>query len=260
MRDSSLRVLRTVANGIGSSLPQAVLLRMERFAATHQGKGVVVGHCDQEVKQCAELLGRVPRTVLDVGGNRGEYAAAVRQCFPECSIHVFEPSPECATQLRCRFDGDLSVVIHEVAVSDEAGERVLWTVEAGSALASLTRRRLEHVGLSMDQSSIVRSIRLDDLVQSGALVHVDWIKIDVEGHELAVLQGARSLLGSVSLVQFEFGGCNIDTRSFFRDYWYLFTDLGFRLFRLTARRPVPVWRYEEILEHFRTTNYVAVRK
>lgn len=256
---TSHRILSLMAQKVGSALPQQVLLRVEKLAAAHQGKGVGMGSCDSEVEQCANLLSAPPRVVLDVGGNRGDYSAAVRARFPHCEIHIFEPAPECATDLRRRFSGDAHIAVHEVALSNKTGEGTLWTDKPGSGLASLTRRKLEHFGLSMDQSRAVRTSRLDELASACSLDRVDWIKIDVEGHELAVLDGASTSLALVSLVQFEFGGCNIDTRTFFRDYWYLFTDLGFRLYRLTPWRPVPIQHYDEILEHFRTTNYVAVR-
>ena len=259
MTRSSRRILSSMAHKVGSALPQQVLLRVEKLAAALQGKGVGMGSCDSEVEQCANLLSAPPRVLLDVGGNRGDYSAAVRARFPHCEIHIFEPAPECATDLRRRFSGDAHIAVHEVALSNETGEGTLWTDKPGSLLASLTRRKLEHFGLSMDQSRAVQTSRLDELASACSLECVDWMKIDVEGHELAVLDGASTSLASVSLVQFEFGGCNIDTRTFFRDYWYLFSGLGFRLYRLAPWRPVLIEHYDEILEHFRTTNYVAVR-
>jgi len=239
-----------------------MLMRTERLAAALQGKGVVrvgSGSCDHEVEQCAQLLGYAPRVVVDVGGNRGDYSAAIRSRFANCEVHIFEPAPECTCELRDRFSGDRHIRVHEMALSNDNGEATLWTNKPGSGLASLTRRNLQHFGLTMDQSRVVRTSRLDDVMGDLAIGQIDWMKLDVEGHELAVLAGASTALASVSLVQFEFGGCNIDTRTFFRDYWYLFTDLGFQLYRLAPRTPVKVQHYEEMLEHFRTTNYVAVR-
>lgn len=53
----------------------------------------------------------------------------------------------------------------------------------------------------------------------------------VEGHELDVLAGAEEALKSVQLVQFEFGGCNIDTRTYFQDFFYFFQQHGFAIHR-----------------------------
>ena len=49
---------------------------------------------------------------------------------------------------------------------------------------------------------------------------IDFFKIDVEGHEMDVLKGIGDKISNIKLIQFEFGGCNIDTRCFFQDFWY----------------------------------------
>lgn len=87
----------------------------------------------------------------------------------------------------------------------------------------------------------------------------DLLKIDVEGHELDVLAGASDVLHSVSVVQFEFGGCNIDTRTYFQDFFYFFTRAGFNLFRLGPKGLDRIAAYSEAEESFQTTNYFAVR-
>jgi methyltransferase, FkbM family len=90
-------------------------------------------------------------------------------------------------------------------------------------------------------------------------IRPNLLKLDVEGHELSVLEGAYSMLRSVEVVQFEFGGCNIDSRTFFQDYYYLLKDQGFCIFRLGPRGLIPVKRYSEVDEAFTTTNYLALR-
>ncbi len=84
--------------------------------------------------------------------------------------------------------------------------------------------------------------------------------MDVEGHEFDLLLGAVETIKSVQLVQFEFGGSNIDTRTFFQDFWYFFQELDFEIYRLGPARSFLIRSYSERDESFRATNYVAVRK
>jgi len=64
---------------------------------------------------------------------------------------------------------------------------------------------------------------------------------------------------SIDLVAFEFGGCNIDTRTFFQDFWYFFREVHFRIFRITPSGYLyPIESYKEIYEQFRTTNFIAI--
>jgi len=97
-------------------------------------------------------------------------------------------------------------------------------------------------------------------VEERGIARIDLLKIDVEGHELDVLRGSRRALerGIVKLIQFEFGGCNLDTRTTFQDFFYLFRDVGFQVgvVQPTGRLQ---WlaNYDEMLEQYRTTNFVA---
>ena len=56
---------------------------------------------------------------------------------------------------------------------------------------------------------------------------IDYVKIDVEGHELDVLEGFGDLINKIKLIQFEFGGCNIDTRTFFKIFGIFFKKKNF---------------------------------
>jgi hypothetical protein len=101
---------------------------------------------------------------------------------------------------------------------------------------------------------------LDEYCRENNVATVDLLKLDVEGHELAVLNGGRELLdrGAIDFIQFEFGGCNIDSRTYFRDFHSLLAP-RFHLYRILARGLWPIDRYDESLEAFGTTNYLAIR-
>jgi len=86
------------------------------------------------------------------------------------------------------------------------------------------------------------------------------VKLDIEGHELAALKGFGRALNVTRALQFEFGGCNIDTRTYFQDFWYFFRDQHFDLYRITPFGAERIRRYKERDEFFKTTNYIAVRR
>ena len=102
---------------------------------------------------------------------------------------------------------------------------------------------------------------LDRITQQEQVDQIDLLKIDVEGHELAVLQGARDLLnrGAIGAVQFEFGSRNLASRSYLRDFVELL-GADYKLFRVTPRGVTPI-QYEPSAEIFlEETNYAAIRR
>ena len=68
--------------------------------------------------------------------------------------------------------------------------------------------------------------------------------------------------GKVRVASFEFGGCNIDSRTFFQDFFYFFRENGMdRIFRITPSGYLyPIADYKEMDEQFRATNFVVMRK
>ena len=114
----------------------------------------------------------------------------------------------------------------------------------------------------MDDIEEINTTTLDEYVSINKIGEIDLLKIDVEGHELDVLNGAHKCLqeNKIGCIQFEFGGCNIDTRTFFQDFWYLLVEKhGFLIFRITPLGTKPVKTYSELDEIFLTTNFFAVK-
>ena len=236
----------------------SLLSRIEHRAALWQGKGYGSETLKQEVSLAASLLKAKPRLALDVGANIGEYTIALQGRFPGLEIHMFEPASVNFDTLTNRFSSDPSVTINRVAVSDTAGPAMLFSNQPGSVLGSLTKRNLDHYGVPFECSEEVDMIRLEDYWKSNlGGREIDILKLDVEGHELNALKGLGAALHSTRLVQFEFGGCNIDTRTFFKDFYSFFADNGFRLFRITPFGSEAIERYRETDESFQTTNYIA---
>jgi FkbM family methyltransferase len=241
-----------------AKLPSMLEIDMQHI----QGKGSGAGPIEVEAKIALDFLfrvGIVKPVVLDIGANIGSYSLAVRKFAPYATVFAFEPSSSARKILEERFIGDSSVVCVPLAIGSKNSEETLWSDTPGSGLASLTRRRVEHFDIDFSQSERVSVVTLDSWVNAMNVVP-NLIKMDVEGHELEVLKGSLKTLAQTQVVQFEFGGCNIDTRTFFQDFWYLLTEASFAIYRISAGGPIRVSRYSELDECFRTTNYLAVRE
>ena len=201
--------------------------------------------------------------VFDVGANKGQFLSKllVSTAGLELRCHSFEPSPSTFAILSGKLPEGPRHRLHNLGFGKAAGRLALFSDCEGSGSASLSKRRLDHIGVSFDRSETVEIDTLDRFCERERISQIDLLKIDVEGHELDVLSGAQGLLslGAIKLVAFEFGGCNIDTRTFFQDFFYFFKERGYRLSRITpAGVFVPIAEYTESDEHFRTTNFLAV--
>ncbi len=222
------------------------------------GQGIGSGH---KLRAEQAILRRLnhPAVIFDVGAHYGRFTQAAL-AHAEVAIHAFEPSQSAFAQLSERFAGNTRVVLNNIALGDHPGEQPLYSDEPGSELSSLYPRHIEHHGLHLVQGETSTLETLDDYCQAHAIDRIDLLKLDVEGHELAVLSGGVEMFErrGIAAVAFEFGGCNVDSRTFFRDFWEFFVEHNMNLARVTASGGLhPIPGYQEFLEQFRTTCYVA---
>jgi FkbM family methyltransferase len=242
------------------SLIQRIAASIERRAQKMQGKGAGGHSVEAEVRTALAFLPREGAVVLDIGANKGLWSRAMLREAGDrlATIIAFEPSRHNWSALEAISDPRFSLVRQGVA--DQNGAAELHMDEPGSGLASLSKRNLDHVGLEMREHEIVELTTLDTYVAAHGLTRIDFMKLDIEGHELSALQGAERLLKSraIQALSFEFGGSNIDTRTFFRDFWHLLGSYGFTIWRIVpGGAPVKITSYHERLECFATTNFIA---
>lgn len=231
---------------------------IEEVSLNYQGKGTFgyYGSIEDEVNNCLSLMKINPKNFFDIGANNGEYTKYLIKKIPNLECHIFEPSIKNFEHLKNTFPQQ-NIIINKIGLSNSNKKSKLYADKSGSGLASLTKRRLEHFQIKMDFEEVIELQRFDSYWKDKNTI-LDYIKIDVEGHELDVLEGFGELIHRVRLIQFEFGGCNIDTRTFFQDFWYYFVEKEFLIFRITPSGPKLIKNYSEKDEYFVTTNYIAI--
>jgi FkbM family methyltransferase len=227
------------------------------------GKGSGTGwDMQEEVRAAVTRIHRPQPVVFDVGANVGNWTEGLLQAVPDAKIYMFDPSPGCQAAIRKKnLPG---VTLFSCALGEIPGRAAYYSSSVTDGSASLhvrddtPFRDLNYIIAEVEVSTI------DQVIESQKIDFVDFMKMDVEGHELFALRGARQSLASrkIGALSFEFGCGNINSRTFFRDFWELLTGAGFSIWRITpSGKDVPVRDYYEDTEYFRgATNYVAELK
>lgn len=224
------------------------------------GKGSGVGwDMDEEIAAARSRIHRPDPVVFDIGANVGTWTQGLLGAIPGAKVYMFEPSAQCWPEIQKR--GFATAELVRSAVGETAGKAKLHVSSEFDHSASLHTR-----GDSYCQDNDYREVEIDvttvdDFMAARGIGWVDYVKMDIEGHELFALRGARRALEErkIGAVAFEFGTANVNSHTFFRDFWQFLTGAGFRVSRITpGGRLLPVDQYYEDYEYFRSvSNYVA---
>jgi FkbM family methyltransferase len=206
-----------------------------------------------------------PVTIFDVGANRGGYSLAVEKIFKnlgkKITIYAFEPASITFQSLAKRVANSSQITPVNMGLNNKTAEAILFSNQEASPLASLYPRNLEHLDISLGRQENVHLTTVDEFCGQRGITRIDFLKLDVEGHELSVLEGAQNMLQkrAVSYIQFEFGGTDIDSRTFLRDYFNMLKK-DYQFYYILRNGLVRMLHYEEQDEIFITTNYLAILK
>lgn len=174
--------------------PAMVMIRsVTRKLGINRLLGKCLSGCDYEYRFGSAFQAeiRVGDTVWDIGANVGLYTAIFAECTgPFGRVVAFEPTPACFQELQTKFAGNPQVVLKNIAMGDSDG--ALSMAVENDPLAA-THRIVNGTGAGDNLVSVgVRSA--GSLTAAEPALFPQIVKIDVEGHEGAVLDGFATLL------------------------------------------------------------------
>jgi FkbM family methyltransferase len=193
------------------------LSTLERYLAGIQGKGSGAGWDLQgEARVAASHINRSDAVVFDAGANRGDWSVLLLAALgsTRCRIFLFEPSRR-SQEVLSSLDLPHATLI-TAAVGDKPGVATFYDPgEDASKIASLYPRRDTFPKPLAFVEEMVKVVTIDEVMAEYSIDVLDFLKLDVEGHELAALRGASESLESrrIKALTFEFGSSNLNSRT-----------------------------------------------
>lgn len=143
-----------------------------------------------EFRLLESFLKQRPLFFIDVGANKGQFLYLAERILPSSQIWAFEPLPWFARKLRSLFPG---VRVFNLALSDKKSKATIY-VPAPNGVPDDSLASLAKPAAGSFDTYEVSVTTLDEVVEQNHLGKSCFLKIDVEGHEFAVLQGGAHFI------------------------------------------------------------------
>lgn len=234
-----LRLLNSLVPKYGERSAAICGYTMRLDLAEHIQRMIFLGCYEAKGTALVTAWLRPGMTVVDVGANVGYYTAmAAAGVGPSGKVVAIEPSAVCDKLEELVKNNGLDwVSTWRIGLSDVAGRLPIYLGDEANYTPTMVAH--EHL-LPLD---VVEVRTLDDLVAETKIERIDLLKMDVEGHEPAILRGAQGLLkaGRIGAILCEFNEYWL--RSAGRnpaEFWQSIINAGFRdtTGRAAPRRPV----------------------
>jgi FkbM family methyltransferase len=136
-------------------------------------------------------------TVLDIGANKGIYTYWMSKKVGKTGkVLAFEPQPELDDFLNnlCSSFHLTNVEIINQGLSEQLGQFTMFRKKVGAGGATIEKKILDQVNLDSLQKVEITVTTLDNFFQNRSVNQLNFIKCDVEGHELSVFKGGKNTL------------------------------------------------------------------
>lgn len=142
-------------------------------------------------------------TVLDVGANVGLFTEMINKILPQASIYAFEPLRECYEKLNSRTNRIKKLKCFNVALGSENKEMMINKNEfsASSSLlkmGNLHKETFPYTAIESEEK--IQVVTFESLINEIQMTGKILLKLDVQGYEIEVLRGMKTVLNNIDLI------------------------------------------------------------
>ncbi|MEL7255755.1 MAG: FkbM family methyltransferase [Pseudomonadota bacterium] len=183
-----------------------------------------------------KALGYTPGHIIDIGGNRGDWTRKALEAYPSANVTVFEPQTSLATY-HTDIAAKANVEIVYAGVGDQDGEASFTIHDRDDSSSFLySEEQATDKGFARETIQIHT---LDSFTKTAKFGAPNMIKIDAEGIDLQVLDGAVETLKNVDVFLIEATIANKDYPNTVLEVLKKADALGFKLFDITDLNRTP---------------------
>lgn len=186
---------------------------------------------DKQTLNIIKKVCKADSNCIDIGAHKGEVLDQILRFAPQGTHFAFEPIPVLYNGLVEKYKSNPKCKIFDIALSNNKGTSTFNYVVSNPSYSGLVKRKYDRDN-EEDTQITVKTDLLDDTIPAGTKITL--IKIDVEGGELLVMQGAKKVLSeNKPIVIFEHGlGASDFYNSTPVQVHNLLTECGLKISRL----------------------------
>ena len=145
--------------------------------------------------------------IVDAGAHVGDDTRSLSYLWPAATIHAFEPVPALYQQIATNTRGLVNVHCYPLALAKRTGTADLYVSGGGGDASSSLLTPKEHLAVnphvSFSETISVPTMTLDEWGNRQNCPRLDFLWLDMQGEELAMLQASPRLLSTVILIHLE---------------------------------------------------------
>ena len=180
--------------------------RMKQHYLTVFVFGIIANQLFANKEYIAQFLPKNP-VILEAGAHIGTDTIEMLQMWPECTIHAFEPLPKVYTKLIQNTQAFNNVYRYPFALSNNNGLARLYvssgTSDASSSLLAPKEHLNVHRTVYFEETIEVPTITLDSWATEYKIDYIDFMWLDMQGHEFAMLKASPKILKTVKVIFLE---------------------------------------------------------
>jgi len=145
--------------------------------------------------------------IVEAGAHIGTDTLEMAKIWPSGTIYAFEPIPELFKQLEMNVHNINNIKCYPFALSHTVESSTMYvssgSSDGSSSLLSPKEHLREHPDVEFLDTIQVNTITLDVWAEKYGITHVDFLWLDIQGHELSVLKAAQNILKTIRAIYTE---------------------------------------------------------
>ena len=172
--------------------------------------------------------------IIDAGAHIGADSVELARMFPSATIHCFEPVPAIYSFLLHNTRRCSNIKCFDMALSNESGHAKMYVSAGGSDASSSLQKPADHLAdhsdVTFEKEIQVRTKSLDDWARDNKISKVDFLWLDMQGHELEVLKASTLILPTIKAIHTEVSLKNTyENAPLYKDYKSWLESEGFHV-------------------------------